>query len=108
VFQIQITEADFLHSFVLGVSGTAQTVQSQYQIAGNPTATLVSSNISGVTADTFAGLWQYVLSPVYANVMQEVASTGVPLPFIEGYTFQESTVSLQPGYADITANVVFS
>jgi hypothetical protein len=108
VFQIKITEQDFLHSFVLGVSGTAQTVQSQYQIAGNPTASLVSSNIPGVNASTFQGLWQYVLSPVYANVMQEVASAGVPVPFIEGYTFQGSTVSLQVGYADITANMMFS
>jgi hypothetical protein len=109
VLQIQITEQDYLDSFVLGVSGTAQTVQSQYQIAGNPTATLVSSEIPGVNVSTFVGLWQYVLLPeVYAKIMQEVAATGVPVPFIEGYTFQESTVALQVGYADITANVVFS
>lgn len=108
LFVIQIAETDFLTNFVLGESGSAVTIQSEYQIWGNPTATLVSSNFSGVNAGDFANLWQYVLSGVYASIMQRVASTGVPVPFIQGYTFQKSTISLQSGYASLIADILFN
>ncbi|HXR38000.1 MAG TPA: hypothetical protein VN776_02865 [Terracidiphilus sp.] len=108
VFVIQIQETDVLINFQLGTSGTAQTIQSLYQVQGIPTATLVSSIIPDVNTQTLGYLWQFSLSAVYATIMQSVASTGVPLPFIEGYTFQSSSITLQPGYADLVANIQFN
>jgi hypothetical protein len=107
LFTIQINEVDELTNFDLGVAGSAQTVQCTYQISGVPTATLVSSSIPDVNAQDFGTLWQFALSLAYAQTIQQVAATGVPVPWIKGYTLRQASVVLRPGYADVTANVIF-
>jgi hypothetical protein len=107
VFQIQITETDVLTGFQLAQSGSSQTIQSVYQVQGMPSATLVSSILHDVNVSTIQALWQFTLSGVYASIMQQVAATGVPLPFIHGYTFQNALVTLRPGYADVAADINF-
>lgn len=107
VFVIQISEVDILTNFQFGVANGVQTIQCDYQILGQPIATLTSSNIADVNPLTFGDIWTGSLGLVYGQIVQNVAATGVPVPWIEGYTLQESMVTLQPGYADVVANVAF-
>jgi len=101
---------DTLANFALGTAGSAQTLQAQYFPTGsaNCSATLISSSVTGVNAGDFPLLWDLQFAGVYAEAMQAVVSEGVAVPYIEGYTFQDATVALQPGYADVTANISFS
>ena len=109
-FTFQVSETDFQQAFRLGHSGYNQTVQFDFQLIGKETtATLVSSKISGITADDFGSVWNFGLQPVYAIEMQKMAHTGVPIPFMTGmqFLFDEATVVIQPGYADVTADILY-
>lgn len=107
VFVIQVQETDILTGFQIAQSGSNQTIQSIYEMQGNPVVALISSAIGDVNVDDIALLWATAFSGIYAQIMQAVASTGVPLPFIQGYRFQNSLITLNPGYADLAADIQF-
>jgi len=110
VFTIKFEEADFQQNFRLGVAGYSQTVQFDFQLLQNETtATLVKSSIPGIDNSTFPSIWNFALQPVYALEKQKMAHTGVPLPFMAGFQFlfNQAAVVVQPGYADVLANVQY-
>jgi hypothetical protein len=110
VFTVNIQETDFQQNFRLSTAGYAQTVQFDFQLIDNETsAALVSSKIPGIDSSTFPTIWNFVLQPVYALEMQKMAHTGVPLPFMTGlqFLFNQATVTVQQGYADVLANVQY-
>jgi hypothetical protein len=110
VFKVNFLETDFQQNFRLASAGYNQTVQSDFQLIDSETsATLVSSNIPGINASTFPSIWNYVLQPTYALEIQKMAHTGVPLPFTAGlqFLFNQATVAVQVGYADVLADVQY-
>ena len=110
VFTVAFHETDFQQNFHLGAVGYNQTVQSDLQlIDGETQATLVHSNIKGIDNSSFPSIWNFVLQPIYALETQKMAHTGVPLPFMEGFEFlfNQATVAIQPGYADVLANMTY-
>jgi hypothetical protein len=110
VFTVKITETDFQQNFHLGNAGYNQTVQSDFQLISNGTsAQLVKSEIPGIDSSSFPSIWNFVLQPAYALEAQKMARTGVPLPFMTGlrFLFNQATVAVQPGYADVLANVSY-
>lgn len=111
VFTVNFVETDFQQNFRLASAGYNQTVQFDFQLIDSGTsASLVSSTIPGINASTFPSIWNYVLQPVYALETQKMAHTGVPLPFMVGlqFLFNQATVNVQPGYADVLANVQYT
>jgi LBP / BPI / CETP family, C-terminal domain len=111
VFTANISETDVQQNFRLGQAGSSQTVQSDFQlISAGTKATLVTSNIPCIDASGFPDIWNFTLQPVYITEAQKMAHTGVPLPFMAGlrFLFNQATVRVQPGYADVQANVQFS
>ena len=69
----------------------------------------MGSATARITADDFGSVWNFGLQPVYAIEMQKMAHTGVPIPFMTGmqFLFDEATVVIQPGYADVTADILY-
>jgi LBP / BPI / CETP family, C-terminal domain len=109
-FTVHFQETDFQQNFHLANAGYNQTVQFDFQlIDGETSATLVSSNIPGITASTFPSIWNFALQPAYALEMQKMAHTGVPLPFMAGlkFLFNQATVAIMPGYADVLADIQY-
>jgi hypothetical protein len=109
-FTVHFKETDFQQNFHLGNAGYNQTVKFDFQLINSETsASLVSSNIPGINASDFPTIWNYILQPVYALEMQKMAHTGVPLPFMAGlkFLFDQATVAIQPGYADIHADIEY-
>jgi len=111
VFTINIQETDFQQNFRLNTTTeNAQTIQFDFQLIDNETtATLVSSTIPDVNPEDFALLWNFALQAAYARIMRDMAHTGVPLPFMAGlqFVFNQATVTVQQGYADVLANVQY-
>ena len=110
VIVVNFQETDFQQNFHLGQRGYNQTVQFDFQlIDGMTSATLVSTTIPGINSTTFPTIWNFTLQQVYAIETQKMAHTGVPLPFMAGlqYIFDQATVVVQPGYADVLANVEY-
>lgn len=110
VFVVNFQETDFQQNFHLASAGNNQTVQFDFQLIDSMTsAQLVSSTIPGIDATTFPTIWNFTLQSVYAIETQKMAHTGVPLPFMAGlqYIFDQATVAVQPGYADVLANVEY-
>lgn len=108
VFTVNFTETDFQQNFRLGSAGYNQTVQFDFQLIDSATsAKLVSSNVPGINATTFPSIWNYVLQPVYALETEKMAHAGVPLPFLAGFSFlfDQATVTVEPGYAEVLANL---
>ena len=103
-----LQETDFQQNFHLGAVGHTQTVQSELRIIDDATtATLVSSKIPGISDKDFDSIWKFALHPVYRIETEKMAHAGVPLPFLQGFQFlfDRATVRLQPGYADVLANM---
>ena len=111
VFTVSIDETDLQQNFHLGIgSKNTQTVQFDFQLINSETkATLVSSIISGIDVSTFPSVWNLGMHTAYLNVMRSLGRAGVPLPFMAGFQFRfdEATVSVQPGYADVLTDVEF-
>ena len=108
---MSIDETDLQQNFHLGIgSNNTQTVQFDFQLINSETkATLVSSNIPGINVSTFPSIWNLGMHTAYLNVMQSLGRAGVPLPFMAGFQFRfdEATVTVQPGYADVLTDVEF-
>jgi hypothetical protein len=111
VFTVSVDETDLQQNFHLGIgSNNTQTVQFDFQLINSETtATLVSSNIPGINVMTFPTIWNIGMHTAYQNVMQSLGRAGVPLPFMAGlqFRFDEATVTVQPGYADVLTDVEF-
>jgi len=117
VFTVQFNETEFVYDLALGVypataspSKQAQTVQFAFQLIPSQTgATLVSSNVTGISSSNFPMMWNIVLQPEYATELAKMGQTGVPVPFIQGFEFlfEEATVAVQTGYVDVLANTQY-
>lgn len=109
-FKVHFKETDFQQNFHLGNAGYCQTVKFDFQIINSETsAELVSSSIKGIDTKDFPDIWNFILQPVYTQEMQKMAHTGVPLPFMAGlrFLFDQATVAIQPGYADVRADIEY-
>lgn len=85
-------------------------MQFAFQLIPSQTgATLVNSNVSGITSSNFPMMWNIVLQPEYAEEVEKMGKTGVPVPFIQGFEFlfEEATVQVQSGYVDVLANAQY-
>jgi hypothetical protein len=114
VFAANYQENDFQQDFRLGISQNnqtvCQTVQFDFQIIPNTvTSRVLWANIKGISADDLPSIWKWALQPVYQKVNEKMAHTGVPLPFMAGlrFLFNQATVAIKPGYADVLADVEF-
>lgn len=109
VLKFDVTETDSLDGFKLGISGTTQTLQFGFTIVpGLTTATFVSSPIPGIGNNGgFAYIWNLALQPQFANVAKAIGERGVALPRIQGFNFlfEEATVTLENGYANVLTDV---
>lgn len=114
VITFSVNETDVLQAFALGVSTTTpptQTLKFAFQLVSSlTTATFVSSTIPGITSGNFTDLWNFVLQPMYSQQLAAMGTAGVALPRIQGFDFlfNSATVTLQPGYASVLANVQYS
>jgi len=108
VITFDVSQTDVLQAFVLGVSGTTQTLQFAFQIVTPLTTTqFISSTIPGIDGGDFGLIWNFALQPVYATEVAKIGQAGVPLPRIQGFDFlfKNATITLVPGYANVLTDV---
>jgi hypothetical protein len=108
VITFSVNETDVLQAFVLGVSGTTQTLQFQFQLMSDLTkATFISSTIPGIDGGDFGDIWNSVLQNVFANELAALGRNGIPLPRIKGFDFlfDKATITLEQGYASVLTDV---
>lgn len=111
VIIFDVTETDVLQGFALGIAGTTQTLQFQFQIVQPlTTATFVSSTIPGINSGDWGFIYNWVLQPVFATEVAKMGQNGVALPRINGFDFlfKNATITLQPGYAAVLADVQYT
>lgn len=107
-----VKRVDILNNLNLGVGGAnnqAQTMQFGFTNA-SWTETFISSTIPGLEGGVFDGLWANAGEPQYANLMQDLGKNGVPLPIMQGFSFDftNAELSIQNGYVSILANVNYN
>lgn len=110
VITFDVSQTDVLQDFVLGVSGTTQTLQFAFQIVTDLTTTkFVSSTIPGIDSGDFGTIWNWVLQPVFGTEVEKIGQAGVALPRIKGFDFlfEKATVTLEQGYAAVLADVQY-
>lgn len=110
VITFDVAETDVLQAFVLGVAGTTQTLQFQFQIVQPLTSTqFVSSTIPGVSSADWSFIYNWVLQPVFADEVAKMGENGVALPRVTGFNFlfTGATITLQPGYAAVLTDVQY-
>jgi hypothetical protein len=117
VFTVQFNDTELLYSLSLGVtpssgppSKQAQTVKFAFQLIESSTsATLVNSNISGISSSDFPMIWNTTLQPEYAQELSKLGAAGVPVPFIQGFQFlfDQAVVQVQSGYVSVLANAEY-
>lgn len=103
-----VARIDILTNLLLGMAGTAQTMQFTFQkVSAN--ATFTSSTIPKFPGQEMAGIWQAAGEAQYAEVLTALGKTGVPLPIMSGFqfTFSDATLSIQQGFVSILAKVEF-
>jgi hypothetical protein len=108
VITFSVIQTDTLRSFVLGISGTTQTLQFAFQPVPDLTTTaFISSPIKGINGGDFGIIWQSALEPVYALEVAKIGEAGVALPRIQGFNFlfDRATITLAPGYASVLTDV---
>jgi LBP / BPI / CETP family, C-terminal domain len=108
VITFNVSQTDVLQAFVLGVSGTTQTLQFGFQIVTPLTTTeFVSSTIAGIDSGDFGFIWNFALQPVYAIEVAKIGQAGVALPRIHGFDFlfNNATITLESGYANVLTDV---
>jgi len=89
--EIQVIEDDWFNNFAIikttdkkGNNINALTFGFQIGVTTQTSATLIQSIIPGLDPTTFAGIWLYVIRPIYAAVEVNLGKTGIPLPSICG------------------------
>ena len=107
-----VKRVDILNNLNLGVGGAnnqAQTMQFGFTNA-SWTETFISSTIPGLEGGVFDGLWANAGEPQYASLMQDLGKNGVPLPIMQGFSFDftNAELSIQNGYVSILANVNYN
>lgn len=108
VITFDVSQIDVLQDFKLGIAGSTQTLQFAFQIVTALTTTkFISSPIPGINSGDFGFIWNFVLQPVYGNVVAAIGKAGVALPRIKGFDFlfDKADINLASGYADVLADV---
>lgn len=108
VITFNVSQTDILQAFVLGVSGTTQTLQFFFQmVPGATTTQFISSTIPGIDGGDFGMIWNWVLQPVFATEVAQMGKAGVALPRITGFNFlfAHATVTVASGYVGVLADV---
>jgi hypothetical protein len=108
VITFDVSQTDVLQAFQLGISGTTQTLQFVFQIVAPLTTTkFLSSSIPGIDGGDFGFIWNFVLQPVYGNVVAAMGKAGVALPRMKGFDFlfDKASITLASGYAGVLADV---
>jgi hypothetical protein len=107
-FRVQRT--DVLTGLKLGLSiNNTQTLQYAFANASNQ-ATFTSSSVPGFDGATFGPIvWPVTAEPLYAETLENLGKTGVPLPIMQGFqfVFDQAQLSVQDGYVSILADVEF-
>ncbi|BBB92574.1 MAG TPA: hypothetical protein PKA28_03900 [Methylomusa anaerophila] len=103
MFEANVSQTDYLNQYVLGVQGNAQTVQFYFNLH-DANATVVKSNVPGLQ-DDFNNFWLFVIRPEMAKTIQKMGDTGVALPFVKGFLFENATVNLFEGYTSIASDI---
>ena len=97
-------------AFVLGSSGSQQTVQFDFTLVTSSTqASLVDSNYQPINILSFPALWNTGFEPAYADTMAALGSQGVPLPYMQGFEFlfDSATVTVEEGLVSVVANLEY-
>ncbi|MCU1266501.1 MAG: hypothetical protein JWM21_2819 [Acidobacteria bacterium] len=110
VITFNVSQTDILQAFVLGISGTTQTLQFAFQIVDALTTTqFISSPIPGINSGDFSYIWNFALQMPYSTEVAEIGKKGVCLPRIQGFDFlfSQATITLEPGYANVLSDVQY-
>ncbi|HEU4391831.1 MAG TPA: hypothetical protein VFV34_28855, partial [Blastocatellia bacterium] len=108
--KFRVQRADVLTNLQLGLShNNTQSLQFTFANASNE-ATFISSSIAGFDGTVFGKVvWPVTAEPRYAEALQGLGKTGVPLPIMQGFqfVFDKAQLSVQEGYVSILASVEF-
>jgi len=108
--KFRVQRADVLTNLKLGLSNNnTQSLQFAFANATN-IATFISSSIAGFDGTVFGNVvWPVTAEPRYAEALQGLGKTGVPLPIMQGFqfVFDKAQLSVQEGYVSILASVEF-
>lgn len=105
----QITRVDILGNLALNInSNQAQTMQFKFFNA-TWVATFVSSTIPNFDGTVLDMVWGQAGEPEYETLLNQLGSTGVPIPIMQGlqFDFANAVLSVQQGYVSILANVLY-
>lgn len=110
--KFSVKRTDVMTGLKLGLSADkkAQTMQFGFSNANNA-ATFLDSSVPGFTGGLdFGGpLWHVTAEGLYADNLDKLGKTGVPLPIMQGFQFDfdNAQLSVQEGYVSILANVAY-
>ena len=109
--KIQVDRIDVLTDLQLGLNANNnQTMQFGFASAQN-SATFLESSIPGFNGPIFSEVvWPATAETNYADALEKMGATGVPLPIMEGlsFDFTNAQLSVQEGYVSILANVQYN
>ncbi len=107
-----IKRVDIMSNLSLGLGGANNTVQTlQFSfINASWTETFIGSTIPKLNSDGFGDIWGTAGETQYATLMQELGKNGVPLPIMQGFSFDftNAELSIQENYLSILANVQYT
>lgn len=102
-FSFQVEKQDSLQQFDLSVNGSTQTIAFAFR-EWSSNAQLVKSAIGDIK--DFSTIWFF--ANFYLNVqLQQAGTTGIPLPFIKGFYFDNATITLFDQNVGVDADVHF-
>ncbi|HNE27801.1 MAG TPA: hypothetical protein PLW66_01465, partial [Saprospiraceae bacterium] len=107
VFNVKRT--DILGNLALGVGpNKTQTMQFGFKNA-IWTAGFVSSTIPNFDGSSLAMVWGTAGEPRYDNLLAALGATGVPIPIMQGFTFDftNAELNMEEGYVSIKACVAY-
>ena len=106
IFVISVTDVDALGAFAVStnISSFVQSLTFHVTTVKALTSKLISTTIPNLNLSTFEGMWKFMLHPSYANVLDQAAQAGVPLPSALQGVFKNYKIQINTGYASIAVN----
>jgi hypothetical protein len=109
-FSFAVQRADILDDLVLGVSGSAQTLQFDF-LELSSSAQFGKTNIPNFDGQDFGKeIWPLIGDTEYTDVLRQMGAKGVALPIMQGFDFlfEQAVISIQISFVSVLANVQFA
>ncbi len=105
LFSVDLVDVDALTNFsVTKNSNSLQLITFRASTSKELSFKVIKSNIPKVDHETISMIWNFALQPVYADILNKAAQSGVPLPSTLGSFFTNYAIRFFPGYASVAVS----